>query len=107
MKFLQATATQIYIQLDYRFDGCDYEFEKTIDIIDDAEILTSILINVMYGYSVKVATNEDFKRYMKEVIVPNIEWFTMVDNENFIQECKYYFEDDARIMFQELMERYQ
>lgn len=107
MTFLQATSTDIYLTLDYRFDGCDYQFEQTIDIIDDADILAQILINIMYDYSDKVANNEDFKSYMKEVIVPNIEWFTMVDNEDFIQECKEYFEDDARIMFQELMERYQ
>lgn len=104
MKFLFATSTQIYIRLDYRFNGCDYEFEQTIDIVDDADILLEILINVMHNYSINVATNEDLKRYMKEVIVPNIEWFTMVDNEEFIQECKDYFEDDARIMFEELME---
>ena len=67
-------------------------------------ILASILINVMYSYSAKVATNEDFKRYMKEVVIPNIDWYLMVDNEDFIQECRYYFEDDARIMFEEMME---
>ena len=104
MKFLQATATKIYIQLDYCFNGCDYEFEQTIDIIDDADLLAQILINIAYGYSSNVAANEDFKRYIKEVIVPNVEWFTMVDNEDFVEECKDYFEDDARIMFEEMME---
>lgn len=105
MKFLQATATKIYIQLDYCFNGCDYDFEQTIDIVDDADLLAQILVNVMYNYSIKVAAiNEDLKSYMKEVIVPNVEWFTMVDNEYFVKECKEYFEDDARIMFEEMME---
>lgn len=96
MTHLHATATNIYLKLDYRFDGIDYEFEKTIDVVDDAKDLAKILIWVSYRYSFKVATNEDFLSYMEEVIIPNIDWSLMVDNEDFIEECKDFFEDEAR-----------